>query len=53
VHIELLEIFLTTAGSSAKYKQDLKCSQLKIAYSISFYVGLRINEICFFQEKDI
>jgi integrase len=44
---------LTTAGSSAKHKQDLKCAQLKIAYSILFYAGLRVNEIRFFQDKDI
>lgn len=53
VYTELFEVFLTAAGSSAKYKQDLKCAQLKIAYSILFYVGLRVNEIRFFQEKDI
>lgn len=53
VYTELFEVFLAAAGSSAKYKQDLKCAQLKIAYSILFYVGLRVNEIRFFQEKDI
>lgn len=53
VYTELFEVFLTAAGSNAKYKQDLKCAQLKIAYSILFYVGLRVNEIRFFQEKDI
>lgn len=53
VYTELFEVFLTAAGSSAKYKQDLKCAQLKIAYSILFYVGLRVNEIRFFKEKDI
>jgi integrase len=53
VYTELFEVFLTATGSGAKYKQDLKCAQLKIAYSILFYVGLRVNEIRFFQEKDI
>ena len=53
VYTELFEVFLTAAGSGAKYKQDLKCAQLKIAYSILFYVGLRVNEIRFFREKDI
>ena len=53
VYTELFKVFLTAAGSGAKYKQDLKCAQLKIAYSILFYVGLRVNEIRFFQEKDI
>lgn len=49
----MFKVFLTAAGSSAKYKQDLKCAQLKIAYSILFYVGLKVNEIRFFQKKDI
>ncbi len=53
VYTELFEVFLTATGSGAKYKQDLKCAQLKIAYSILFYVGLRVNEIRFLQEKDI
>ena len=53
LYTELFEIFLNAAASSYKYKQDLKCAQLKTAYTILFYVGLRVNEIRFFQEKDI
>ncbi len=53
VYTELFQIFLNAAGSTAKYKQNLKCAQLKIAYTILFYVGLRVNEMGFFQEKDI
>ena len=53
VNTELFKVFLNTAGSMAKYKQDLKCAQLKIAYTILFYAGLRVNEIRFFQEQDI
>jgi transposase InsO family protein/site-specific recombinase XerD len=53
VYTELFDVFLAAAGSTSKYKQDLKCAQLKIAYTILFYVGLRVNEIRFFQEKDI
>ena len=53
VSAELFDIFITAAGSTAKYKQDLKCAQLRIAYTILFYTGLRVNEIRFFQEKDI
>lgn len=30
-----------------------KCAQLKIAYTILFYLGLRVNDIRFFQEHDI
>lgn len=50
---ELFEVFVVAAGSNANYKQDLKSAQLKIAYTILFYVGLRVNEIRFLQEKDI
>ena len=53
VHTELFEVFVNAAGSSSKYKQDLKCAQLKIAYTILFYVGLRVNEIRQFTEEDI
>jgi hypothetical protein len=53
VYTELFDVFVTAAGSSVKYKKDLKSAQLKIAYTILFYVGLRVNEIQFFQEKDI
>ena len=50
---ELFEVFLNAAGSNSKYKQDLRCAQLKIAYTILFFVGLRVNEMRFLQEKDI
>ncbi len=53
VYTELLEVFVAAAGSDTKYKKDLKNAQLKIAYTILFYVGLRVNEIRFLQEKDI
>ena len=53
VNTDLFRVFFTAAGSHAKYKKDLKCAQLKIAYVILFYTGLRVNEIRFFQEKDI
>lgn len=53
LYFELFEVFCTAAGSKAKYKQDLKCAQFQIAYTILFYVGLRVNEIRFFKLKDI
>ena len=49
----LFQVYFTAAGSTAKYKQDLKCAQLKVAYTLLFYTGLRVNEIRFFQEQDI
>ena len=53
VRTELFEIFFNAAGVNAKYKKDLKMAQLKVAYTILFYVGLRVNEIRLFQEEDI
>jgi len=53
INRDLFNLYFNAAGSLAKYKQDLKCAQLKIAYTILFYTGLRLNEIRFFQEKDI
>jgi integrase len=53
VYTELFDVFFAAPGSTSEYKQDLKCAQLKIACTILFYVGLRVNEIRFFQEKDI
>lgn len=50
---ELFEIFVNAAGSHSKYRRDLRCAQLKIAYTILFYTGLRVNEIRCFQEHDI
>ena len=50
---ELFEVFVNAAGSNSKYKKDLRCAQLRIAYTILFYTGLRVNEIRCFQEHDI
>ena len=53
VYTELFEVFLNAAGCNYQRQQDLKSAQLKVAYTILFFVGLRVNEIRFFQEKDI
>lgn len=53
INSELFEVFVNAAGSSSKYKRDLRCAQLRIAYTILFYTGLRVNEIRCFQEHDI
>ena len=50
---ELFKVFVNAAGSHSKYKRDLRCAQLKIAYTILFYTGLRVNEIRGFRERDI
>ena len=41
----LFTVFLTHAGSEARYQTDLKYSQLIIAYTILYHTGVRINEI--------
>ena len=51
INTELFDVFRATAGIQSKYKQDLKCAQLTIAYTILFYTGLRVNEIRLFHEK--
>lgn len=53
INMDLFNVFFVAAGSSSKYKIDLKCAQLKIAYTILFHTGLRVNEIRLFTEKDI
>lgn len=53
VSTQLFDVFVNTAGCTFQRQQDLQIAQLKIAYTILFYVGLRVNEIRFFQEKDI
>ena len=49
VYTELFDVFKAAAESQSNYKPDLKCAQLTIAYTILFYVGLRVNEIRPFQ----
>ena len=53
VSTKLFDVFRTAAGSQFKYKQDLKCAQLTIAYTILFNTRLRVNEIRLFQEQDL
>lgn len=51
VNTDLFQIFFIAAGSTSKYQNDLRCAQLQIAYTILFCVGLKVNEMRFFQEK--
>lgn len=53
IDTQLFEVYLNAAGCTYQRQQDLKSAQLRVAYTILFFVGLRINEIRFFQEKDI
>ena len=45
IDTNLFLIFLTNAGSALIRQKDLKQAQLRIAYTLLYYTGLRINEI--------
>lgn len=49
----LFPIFLLQAGSSFKYTKDLKRAQIRIAYTILYHTGLRVNEIRHLTEEGI
>ena len=53
VYTDLFKVFFNAAGSSYKRQKELKIAQLQIAYTILFYVGIRVNEMRFFTQKDI
>lgn len=53
INNELLEIFLTNAGNSSQRKKDLVRAQLRIAYTILYHCGLRINEIRHLNEAEL
>ena len=45
INSDLLPIFLANAGSKAVRQKDLKQSQLRLAYTLLYFRGLRVNEI--------
>ena len=45
IDLNLFPIFFTNAGSAAIRQKDLKQAQLRVAYTLLYYTGLRINEI--------
>lgn len=49
----LSPIFMANAGKAFQRLKDLKRSQIRIAYTILYYCGLRINEIRPLTEQDI
>jgi len=51
--MNLFPIFFTNAGSKAIRQKDLKQAQLRVAYSLLYYTGLRINEIREITHKQI
>ena len=46
-------LFIQNAGSKSTYKKDLRQAQIRVAYTIFYYTGLRINEIRMLTRKDI
>lgn len=50
VYTDLFKVFFNAAGSSYKRQKGLKIAQLQIAYTILFYVGIRVNEMRFFTQ---
>lgn len=50
---KLFPLFLNQAGNSFSYQKDLKQAQMRIAYTILFFVGLRANEIRQLSKQDI
>lgn len=51
--INLFPIFLTNAGNQAKQQKDLRQAQLRVAYTLLYFTGLRISEIREITEKQI
>ena len=53
INMDLFPIFLANAGNKAVRRKDLKQSQLRLAYTLLYFTGLRINEIRMITEKQI
>ena len=53
VDTNLFPIFFTNAGSETIRQKDLKQAQLRVAYTLLYYTGLRINEIRKVTQKQI
>ena len=50
---KLFPLFLQNAGNNFIYRKDLKEAQIRVAYTILYHTGLRINEIRMLTRKDI
>jgi len=53
IDMNLFPLFFTNAGSQATRQKDLKQAQLRVAYTLLYHTGLRINEIREINEKAI
>ena len=53
IDVNLFPLFFTNAGSQAVRQKDLRQCQLRIAYTLLYHTGLRINEIRSITKNDI
>jgi integrase len=53
IDANLFPKFFTNAGSQAKRQTDLRQAQLRIAYTLLYHTGLRVNEIREITEEQI
>lgn len=53
IDANLFPLFLAKTGSQSRRKKDLRQAQLRIAYTLLYYTGLRINEIREITKKPI
>lgn len=50
---KLFPLFIQNAGNKFIYRKDLKEAQIRVAYTILYYTGLRVNEIRMLTRNDI
>jgi integrase/recombinase XerD len=53
IDMNLFPLFFTNAGTQATRQKDLKQAQLRLAYTLLYHTGLRINEIRNIKEESI
>jgi integrase/recombinase XerD len=53
VDTNLFPLFFTNAGSQAIRQKDLKQAQIRVAYTLLYHTGLRVNEIRQITEENI
>lgn len=49
----LFPLFIQNTGDKFNYKKGLKQAQMRVAYTILYHTGLRVNEIRMLTQKDI
>ena len=53
IDINLFPLFFTNAGTKCQRQKDLKQAQLRVAYTLLYHTGLRVNEIRQITKKQI